>query len=73
MITAEVGTPASQSIMVQVFASTMVLDQYVNVAKNYAWQEQRQGSLGQRVLINKQPVGVCAGIVPWNVPLSLQP
>ena len=71
VITAEVGTPASQSIMVQVFASTMVLDQYVNVAKNYAWQEQRQGSLGQRVLINKQPVGVCAGIVPWNVPLFI--
>lgn len=71
VITAEVGTPATQSMMMQVFASTMVLDQYVNVAKNYAWQEQRQGSLGQRVLVNKQPVGVCAGIVPWNVPLFI--
>lgn len=71
VITAEVGTPTTQSMMMQVFASTMVLDQYVNVGKNYAWQEQRQGSLGQRVLVNKQPVGVCAGIVPWNVPLFI--
>ncbi|MEM7140347.1 MAG: aldehyde dehydrogenase [Actinomycetota bacterium] len=71
VITAEVGTPTTQSMMMQVFASTMVLDQYVNVAKNYSWQEQRQGSLGQKVLINRQPVGVCAGIVPWNVPLFI--
>ena len=71
VITAEVGTPTTQSMMMQVFASTMVLDQYVDVAKSYAWQEQRQGSLGQKVLVNKQPVGVCAGIVPWNVPLFI--
>ena len=71
IITAEVGTPATQSMMMQVFASTMVLDNYVNAAKNYSWQEQRQGSLGQKVLINRQPVGVCAGIVPWNVPLFI--
>ncbi len=71
VITAEVGTPTTQSMMMQVFASTMVLDQYVNIGKNYAWQEQRQGSLGQKVLINRQPVGVCAGIVPWNVPLFI--
>lgn len=71
VITAEVGTPTTQSMMMQVFASTMVLDQYVNAAKNYAWQEQRQGSLGQKVLINRHPVGVCAGIVPWNVPLFI--
>jgi aldehyde dehydrogenase (NAD+) len=71
VITAEVGTPTTQSMMMQVFASTMVLDQYVNVAKNYSWTEQRQGSLGQKVIINRQPVGVCAGVVPWNVPLFI--
>jgi aldehyde dehydrogenase (NAD+) len=71
VITAEVGTPTTQSMMMQVFASTMVLDQYVNAAKNYSWTEQRQGSLGQKVIINRQPVGVCAGVVPWNVPLFI--
>ena len=71
VITAEVGTPVTQSIMMQVFASTMVLDQYVNVAKNFTWTDHRQGSLGQRVQVNRQPVGVCAGIVPWNVPLFI--
>ncbi len=71
VITAEVGTPVTQSIMMQVFASTMVLDQYVNIAKNFTWTDHRQGSLGQRVQVNRQPVGVCAGIVPWNVPLFI--
>ena len=71
VITIEVGTPATQSMMMQVFASTMVLDQYVNIAKNFTWTDHRQGSLGQRVQVNRQPVGVCAGIVPWNVPLFI--
>ncbi|NNE73974.1 MAG: aldehyde dehydrogenase [Acidimicrobiales bacterium] len=71
VISAEVGTPINQSLMMQVFASTMVLDNYVNAAKNFPWVEHRQGSLGQNVQIHRHPVGVCAGIVPWNVPLFI--
>ncbi len=71
VISAEVGTPNAQALMMQVFASTMVLDNYVNIAKNFPWVEQRQGSLGQNVQVHRHPVGVCAGIVPWNVPLFI--
>ena len=68
LITRENGSPVSFSIMAQVFASTMVLDYYTNLAKTYEFEEQRQGALGQ-VLVRREPVGVVGAIVPWNVPL----
>jgi betaine-aldehyde dehydrogenase len=70
LITKENGSPASWSIMGQVFSSTMVLDSYVDIAKNHDWVTQRQGALSP-VTIRKAPVGVCAGIIPWNVPLFI--
>ncbi len=70
LITKENGSPASWSIMGQVFSSTMVLDAYVDIAKNHDWVTQRQGALSP-VTIRKTPVGVCAGIIPWNVPLFI--
>jgi betaine-aldehyde dehydrogenase len=68
VITRENGSPISFSIMAQVFAATMVLDYYTNLTKSYAFEEERQGALGQ-VLVRREPVGVVGAIVPWNVPL----
>ena len=68
LITRENGSPISWSIMGQVFAATMVLDYYTNLAKTFAFEEERQGALGQ-ILVRREPVGVVGGIVPWNVPL----
>ena len=70
IITRENGSPSSWSIMGQVFSSTMVLDSYVDITKNFTWEEQRQGALSP-VTVRKVPVGVCAGIIPWNVPLFI--
>ena len=70
VITRENGSPASWSIMGQVFSSTMVLDAYVDIAKNHDWETHRQGALSP-VIVRKAPVGVCAGIIPWNVPLFI--
>ena len=70
VITRENGSPSSWSIMGQVFSSTMVLDSYVDIAKNHDWETRRQGALNP-VTIRKTPVGVCAGIIPWNVPLFI--
>ncbi len=70
VITKENGSPSAWSIMGQVFSSTMVLDTYVDIAKNYDWSSERQGSLSP-VIVNRHPVGVCAGIIPWNVPLFI--
>jgi aldehyde dehydrogenase (NAD+) len=70
-ITNENGTPAQQSIMTQVFAATMVLDTYADITRNHEWSDERTGALGQKVIVRKAPVGVCAGITPWNVPLFI--
>jgi betaine-aldehyde dehydrogenase len=68
MITKENGCPISWSLMGQVFASTMVLDFYTGLVRDYAFEEERQGLMGP-ALVRKEPVGVAAAIVPWNVPL----
>ena len=71
VVTNENGTPAQQSIMTQVYAATMVLDTYADIARSYTWEDDRTGALGQKVRVRRAPVGVCAGITPWNVPLFI--
>jgi aldehyde dehydrogenase (NAD+) len=68
LITQETGSPVSWSIMGQVYAATMVLDYYTNLAKTFEFEEDRQGALGS-IIVRKEPVGVVGGIIPWNVPL----
>jgi aldehyde dehydrogenase (NAD+) len=71
LISSENGSPKSWSIMGQVFSSTMVLDNYAGFAQSYTWVEERTGALGGRLQVRRPPVGVAAGIIPWNVPLFI--
>lgn len=68
LISAEMGSPYSWSIMGQVLAATMVADYYVGLAKEYPFTEERAGTFG-RAVVHRHPVGVAGAIVPWNVPL----
>jgi len=70
LITAEMGAPLLFSHLGQVGATGMVLDYFANLTKGYAFEEVREGFLGPAV-VRKEPVGVAAGIVPWNVPLFI--
>ena len=70
VITSENGAPATFSLMGQVLAATMVLDGFAEATEHFAFVEERQGMMGP-VLVNKAPVGVAAGIIPWNVPLFI--
>jgi betaine-aldehyde dehydrogenase len=70
-ITQEMGCPAKWSIMGQVFSSTMVLDTYADIARSFALEDRRTGALGNPVRVRRVPVGVAAGIIPWNVPLFI--
>jgi aldehyde dehydrogenase (NAD+) len=70
-ITQEMGSPAKWSILGQVFASTMVLDTYADIARSFELEDRRTGGLGQPVVVRRVPVGVAAGIIPWNVPLFI--
>jgi aldehyde dehydrogenase (NAD+) len=65
------GCPAREAIGTQVFAATMVLDVYADITKSFGWVEDRAGAFGNPVRVRRAPVGVCAGIIPWNVPLFI--
>ncbi len=70
VITNEMGSPSSWALMGQVYSSTMVLDGWAELAQTFPLEEIRAGALGP-VLVRKEPVGVAAGIIPWNVPLFI--
>jgi betaine-aldehyde dehydrogenase len=69
-ITTENGCPTTFSQMGQVLAATMALDAMADVVRTYPFEEHRPGMLGLN-LVRKAPVGVSAGIIPWNVPLFI--
>jgi acyl-CoA reductase-like NAD-dependent aldehyde dehydrogenase len=70
VITDEMGSPAAFALFGQVLAPAMVLDGFAELAESHPFQQQRPGVIGP-VLVQKVPVGVAAGIVPWNVPLFI--
>jgi betaine-aldehyde dehydrogenase len=67
VITDEMGSPISFSNLGQVMASNMVLDYFARLAREYPFEEVRDGMFGP-ALVRREPVGVAAAIVPWNVP-----
>jgi aldehyde dehydrogenase (NAD+) len=70
LITEEMGCPISQSRAIQVRNPVGILEAYLDVATQYPFRELRQSRNGQ-ALVSREPIGVVAGVVPWNVPLSL--
>ncbi|MEJ7583407.1 MAG: aldehyde dehydrogenase [Acidimicrobiales bacterium] len=67
LISHENGSPWGFSRMGQVFAATAVYDSFAGLAREFPFEEMRHGMLGP-ALVRKEPVGVAAGIIPWNVP-----
>ncbi|TDO51674.1 acyl-CoA reductase-like NAD-dependent aldehyde dehydrogenase [Kribbella sp. VKM Ac-2527] len=70
LITDEMGCPITQSQNIQVTNPVGILESYLEVAAAYPFREIRH-SRGGQALVTREPVGVVAGVVPWNVPLSL--
>ncbi len=70
LVTSEVGATILFSHFGPIGATNMVLDAYINVVQDYPFEEVRQDVLGP-ALVRKEPVGVVAGIIPWNVPLFI--
>ncbi|MFH9420579.1 aldehyde dehydrogenase [Streptomyces sp. NPDC017529] len=67
VVSAENGTPYTSSVMVQALAAVMAWDAAVTVARDFPFEERRAGALGP-LLVRREPVGVVAAVVPWNVP-----
>ena len=67
LISAEMGAPLTTAPMINHTPVNAVLDVMVGLADTFPWEESRTGAFGLS-RIRKEPVGVVAGIIPWNVP-----
>jgi len=68
LITAEMGAPITFSKLAQATLPCTMLGAFADVAEAHRWEEVRPGYYGQDVTLRKEPVGVVAAIVPWNMP-----
>jgi len=70
LITDEMGAPIAQSRAIQVANPVFIIDSYVETARAYPFRSVRRSANGQ-ALVLREPVGVVAAVVPWNMPASL--
>ncbi len=70
-ISAEIGAPITFAQRAQVGLPAMMMRAFCDLAQRHQWQETRTGFFGANVLVQKEPVGVVAAIVPWNMPQFL--
>ncbi|MFW2449210.1 MAG: aldehyde dehydrogenase [Qipengyuania pacifica] len=73
VITSEMGSPITQSKMVQVPRAYAIWEYFAGIADSYPWQESRptydEVNAASEVIVTREPIGVVAAIVPWNGPL----
>ncbi|MEU1625298.1 aldehyde dehydrogenase [Streptomyces sp. NPDC020096] len=67
VISLQNGSPYSWSVLAQALGAMMVWDAAITVARDFRYEERRAGVLGP-LLVRREPVGVVAAVVPWNVP-----
>jgi aldehyde dehydrogenase (NAD+) len=68
IISEEMGSPITFSQLAQSPTPWMMLNAFIQVGKETQWEEERAGVFGGPVIVRREPVGVVAAIVPWNVP-----
>jgi acyl-CoA reductase-like NAD-dependent aldehyde dehydrogenase len=71
VITSEIGAPISFAQRAQVALPWTMMNAFCDMAASYPWREARPGLYGSDVQIRREPVGVVAAIVPWNMPQFL--
>lgn len=71
LITNEIGAPTTFARRAQVGLPTAMIGAFCATAESYPWQEVRPGFFGADVHVRREPVGVVAAIVPWNMPQFL--
>lgn len=68
-ITAEMGSPITQSRTIQTTVPLMMMDEHSRIAREVVkWSELRQSPSGN-ALVRRQPKGVAALVTPWNAPM----
>ena len=66
-VTAEMGCPITQSRRIQAARAKDRLDSFLALAREYPFRSVRT-SAAANALVTREPIGVVAAIVPWNVP-----
>jgi betaine-aldehyde dehydrogenase len=67
LITEEMGCPISFSLLGQVPQPLAMLQFYAEYGRTFEQEDQRPGLFGP-LTVRREPVGVVAAVVPWNVP-----
>ncbi len=72
LIVQETGAPAATVTgqAGQVFGTIMFIRVFSDLARGFAFREERSGMFG-RSIVRRDPVGVVGAIVPWNVPFAM--
>jgi acyl-CoA reductase-like NAD-dependent aldehyde dehydrogenase len=70
LITEEMGSPITQSRTIQVGAPLALLDSYLELVETFPFRDIRTAQSGS-ALVTREPLGVVAAVVPWNVPLTV--
>ena len=64
-ITSELGSPVKVSAEVHTDPFMLEIAHFIEVATNFPYEKRRDTSL-----VRREPVGVVAGLTPWNFPLE---
>jgi succinate-semialdehyde dehydrogenase/glutarate-semialdehyde dehydrogenase len=70
IMTAEQGKPLKESRGEVLYAASFV-EWFAEEAKRVYGDTIPMGQPGKRIIVVKQPVGVCAAITPWNFPSAM--
>jgi acyl-CoA reductase-like NAD-dependent aldehyde dehydrogenase len=70
LITDEMGSPITQSVAIQLGAPLSLLDSYIELIETFPFRDIRTAASGS-ALVTREPLGVVAAVVPWNVPLTV--
>ncbi|MFF3668838.1 aldehyde dehydrogenase [Microtetraspora malaysiensis] len=67
VITLEMGSPITFSQLAQAPQPLGMLQYFAELGATYAVEDERPGMFGP-ITVRREPVGVVAAVVPWNVP-----
>ncbi len=70
MMTAEQGKPLKESMGEILYAASFI-EWFAEEGKRVYGDTIPQHAPGKRIVVTKEPVGVCAAITPWNFPAAM--